>query len=197
MKKLIAVDLDGVLSDTLSAFIQFHNEVYKTALARNHFYSDYYWEVLNEEKEITIAKFQHFTKTHHFQNIQPVKGAIKAITFLAKHHQLIVITARGQELAEETNTWIRRHFPNKFKDIHVINHALFAKTGKTVSKGELCQKLNVDIVIEDNLHHAHDCVSDTTRVFLINQLWNKGALSKGISRVNSWKDLICQVSEAF
>lgn len=189
MKKLIAVDLDGVLSDTLSSFIQFHNEVYKTNLTKKHFHSEYYWEILNESKEETIRKFDQFTKTLHFDDIQPISGAKGVTTKLSTDHDVIVITARQIELTEQTKKWIKRHFPKTFKNVHVINHALLAKKGKTISKGELCRELGVDIIIEDSLHHAQDCKSDKTSVIILDQLWNKGDLSEGIYRVNSWQEI--------
>lgn len=184
---LIAIDLDGVLSDTLAAFIAFHNETYSTKLERKHFHSDRYWEIVGETKEVFAKKFDHFTETSYFQEIQPVKDAISAITYLAQHHQLIVITARQTELAKKTNEWIAKHFPNKFKDVYVINHAVFAKKGMTMRKGELCQKLGVDILVEDSLENANECVSERTKILLLDMLWNQGNLQEGIYRILSWK----------
>lgn len=186
---LIAVDLDGVLSNTLGGFIKFHNEAYGTTLVREDFYSEYYWEVLKEPKEVTTAKFDIFFKTHHFQNIQPILGAQETTVYLAKKHELVVLTARRLEFTDATKQWIEIHFPQTFKDVHVINHATLATSGKTMTKGEKCEELGIDLVIEDNIMHAMDCLRDTRNVLLLDQLWNQEELPNGIQRVASWDDI--------
>jgi uncharacterized HAD superfamily protein len=186
---LIAIDLDGVLADTLAAFISFHNEMYGTTFIKEHFHSDRYWEITGETKEVFTAKFDQFIETPYFQNIEPLQDAFDIVSSLARDHQLIVITARQTELAGKTNTWIKKHFSKKFQQVHVINHAAFAKKGKTMTKKEICQKLGVDILIEDSLENARECVSDKTKVLLLDTLWNQGKLPKGVVRVPSWKDI--------
>jgi 5'(3')-deoxyribonucleotidase len=123
MKKLIAFDLDGVLADTLSSFIQFHNDRYYTQLTPKDFHSEYYWEVLQEPKEETLKKFDHFAQTNYFTNIQPIRGAKETIEIISQQYDVIVITARQLRHKKQTIDWIEKHFPNNFKDIYVIQNA--------------------------------------------------------------------------
>jgi uncharacterized HAD superfamily protein len=187
---LIAVDLDEVLAETLSAFVAFHNQTYNTHFAPENFHSYKWWEVLGEKREHVVDKFLAFAQTHQFQEMPPLPEAVDAITFLAKKHELIVLTSRQSELEEKTKLWIEKHFPKKFKEIYITNHPDWAKGGKTMTKVAVCQRLHIEVLIEDSLDYAQECVSDRTTVFLLNHPWNQGKEQKGIVRVHSWKELL-------
>ena len=85
---------------------------------------------------------------------------------------------------------IEKYFPNKFKDIFVTNHPMWAKTGTALTKADICKKHNVDILIEDNLDYAKETVSEKTKVLLLDYKWNRGELPKGIKRMFSWQDIV-------
>lgn len=187
---LIAIDLDEVLVDTLSGVIAFHNATYGTSLEKKHFFSYRWWEVWGGTREESIDKFLLFAKSDYFTNLQPLEDALASIEALAKDHTLIVITSRQNELEVSTKQWITKHFPQKFKEVYIINHADWSKGGKTTTKLELCQRLGVEVLIEDNLEYANECASSTAKVFLLDYPWNQGKTKKGVLRVTSWQEIL-------
>jgi len=186
----IGVDLDDVLADTMGPLIRFHNDTYGTKLQREHFLSPRWWEVWGGTRDQSVNKFFEFTETLHFKDLQPLEEAIEAIDELSKKHELIVITSRQTEFITETKRWIKAHFPGKFRDIFVTNHAHWAKTGTSMTKLEVCQKENVDVLIEDNLEYAVECAIENTKVLLLDAPWNQGKLPKNVHRVFSWKEVV-------
>lgn len=188
---LVAIDLDDVLADTINAFIQFHNKKYGTTFVRNDFFS-YYWEdIWGGTREDAIRKFFEFTKTPYFETLPPVPGSQDGVAFLKRKHDLIVVTSRQHELTTHTKKWIKKHFNNIFRDIYITNHPHFARSGKTKTKREVCDELGVQILIEDSIGYATECVTDDRKIFLLNTPWNQDDTSHpNIYRVNSWKELI-------
>ena len=62
-------------------------------------------------------------------------------------------------------------------------------SGETQTKGEVCKKLNIELMIDDHLKYANQCAEIGINVYLLNCPWNKGDFP-GIKRVYSWQDLI-------
>jgi uncharacterized HAD superfamily protein len=186
----IAFDLDEVLSDTLSALITFHNQTYGTSLTREQFNTYNWHDVWGGTKDEAVAKFFQFAKSEHFRNVQPVKHAVEAVQKLHQNHELIVITSRQIELLDDTQNWINRYFPQMFRQVFVTNHPNWAITGKTTTKTEVCRSEKVSVMIEDSLDYAKECVSEETDVILLNYPWNVGATPAGITRVNSWAEIV-------
>ena len=187
---LIAIDLDEILAETLEGVILFHNKTYDTALSTKDFHSYRWWEVWGGTREEAVNKFLQFTKSDFFKKLLPFKDAVDAVSLLAQKHELIVLTSRQTELETETREWIKKYFPNKFKSVHVLNHADWATKGKTLTKKEVCKKLGVNVLIEDNLDYANECAAENVKAFLINYPWNKGECNKGVTRVNSWEEIV-------
>jgi len=187
---LIAIDLDEVLAETMPGVISFHNQKYGTTLSIDNFHSYKWHEVWGGTKKEAVEKFFLFTKSVHFKNLKPLKEAMTAINVLTKTNELIVLSSRQKEFEGESKRWIEKYFPNKFKAVYIINHADWAKGGKTMTKKEMCQKLGVEVLIEDNLDYANECASINTTVFLLNYPWNKGEIVKGVIRVNSWREIV-------
>lgn len=187
---VIGIDFDDVLADTVGQLIEFHNDVYGTTLTRDQFHSPRWWEVWGGTRDQSVKKFFEFKDTSHFKNVQPVEYAIDAIDELSKNHTLVVITSRQIEFVEETNDWIKKHFPNKFKDIFLANHAHWALSGESTTKLEICKKEQVNILIEDNLEYAEECAEEGIQVLLLDTPWNQGKLPDNVYRVHSWKEIV-------
>ena len=71
----------------------------------------------------------------------------------------------------------------------------FFRDQTTKSKGEFCDDLGIEIMIDDSAGFANECAAPNRKVFLINQPWNKAAKVKpGIIRVNSWEEIMKQIN---
>jgi len=158
------------------------------------FHSYYFWEIWGGTKEEAIQKVYDFHKTDYFKNIQPLEDAKIACTELKKNHELFVITSRQNDVIDATREWVDKYFPSIFSGIHFTNH--FAQNGTSVTKKEICDNLAIDILIEDNLKFATECVTPKRHVLLFDYPWNQNSdLPKGIIRVYSWKEILEEIEK--
>ncbi len=188
----IGIDIDEVLGHFLPALVEFHNYTYGTKLKVEQFHSYNFWEVWGGTRDEMIKKVDDFELTTFFINIQTVDGAKDSIKKLKEKHEFFIITSRPMSLLQKTKDWLEKKFPNTFDKIFFANNVFRNQTTK--SKGEFCNDLGIDIMIEDSASFANECVAPDRKVFLINQPWNKDAITKPeVIRVNSWKEIMEQV----
>jgi len=190
----IAVDLDDVLGQTMPAIIEFHNKTYGTNF-RIHDVKTYdLWDIWGGSKEEAIEKIAAFHTSPYGENIKPVSGALDGCVSLKKNNELFVITSRRNEFIPETERWIERCFPNMFAGIYFTNH--FGQDAAKITKGEICDNLGIDVMIEDSLKFAIGCIAPDRKVFLFDQPWNQSdGLPEGITRVHSWKDIVEKIGK--
>lgn len=189
----IGVDMDEVIAEFLFSFLEFHNEAYGTDVAKDQVPDYFGLEQLlgcttDEVKERILA----FHETQHFSDIKPVEGAKDAITKLKRDHDLFIITARQDSVAEKTMRWLEVHFPDIFSGVHFMNH--FSNDNVERSKREICDAIGIDIMIEDSLRYAEEIVTEHRPVFLLDRPWNRcDDLPPGITRVSSWPELLRKI----
>ncbi len=193
----IGIDLDDVLVQFLAALIKYHNDTYGTNLKFEQFHSYQFWKIWGGNKKEAIQKVYDFYESPYFENILPVDGAQKTIQFLSsKNYDLYIITSRPSDISKKTRESVQKHFPNCFKKIYFTNQ--YSKNTNPTKKKEICDSLNVDILIEDSVEYALDCLNDSRKVFLINQPWNiKKNTPEEIYRVDSWKEIIEKFKNKF
>jgi len=185
----IGIDLDGVLAELLSAIIEYHNVTYKTELAQKQFKSHGFWKTWGGTRDEAIQKLRDFYQTNYFKNIKPVSGAIKALSNLKQNNDLFVITARPNEIIKDTKKWLNQYYPNFFSGTYFANHC--PQSGSEIPKSQICDELEIEVMIEDSIENALDCAGLKRRVLLFDRPWNQQAeLPSGISRVLSWKEIL-------
>ncbi|KAI9357639.1 HAD-like domain-containing protein [Zopfochytrium polystomum] len=201
-RPVIAVDMDEVLCGTHEALVNFHNERFATKLTLKDFNSYAYHEVWGGTTSEAVEKVRLFYDSDHFENrMQPVPGAVEALTKLKSHYSLIVVTSRQEFVHEATHSFINTHFPNIFDEIHFANHHLTPEESKRLKarkKSEVCKEIGAAVLIDDALVHAKDCGSAGIRVFLFDHegayMWNKlpegEILPENVTRVHSWEDVV-------
>ena len=192
----IGVDVDEVLAELLESYLQFHNQNFNTTTQKEDMFSYSYQEVFGGTEEENTQKVLKFFETEHFQNIKPVKGALKTVKQLAKEHQLCIITARPQVVRQQTEQWLSTHFSDSFHCINLTNQ--WHGVGKQQLKSEVGKKQKISIMIDDSLKHALDCASQGIYVLLadFNYPWNqtKEKLPENIKRVHSWEEIVAEIN---
>ncbi len=185
----IGIDLDEVLADFTGAIIKFHNKAFNTSFQKEHFHTYEFWRIWGGTASDAAKEINEFYKSRHFENINPVFGSRKGVDILSKKHNLKIITARQNYIADKTKKWLDNHFADKFSEIHFANH--YSPIGKSVKKSEICSKINIDLMVEDRLEYAKDCVSVGKNVLLFDCPWNQSAdLPENIKRVYSWEEIV-------
>ncbi|KAJ3835417.1 hypothetical protein F5878DRAFT_628007 [Lentinula raphanica] len=184
---VIAVDLDDVLSQTNAAVARWHNEQFGTNMKLNEFYYYYYWKNpywggLRE----TYQKVKDFYASMQLYDAAPVPGAREGVQDLRDMgYKLIVVTARGSDVKEESWDWVNKWFPGlfdsvictgQFKDAVKDGHEIVTK----LSKAQVCADLKARLLIDDSSENALQVATSSspdtppTPVLLFgNYEWNK------------------------
>jgi len=188
----IGVDVDEVLAGFLSAFIEYHNVEYGTSLVRGDFSSYNFEEVVGGTKEEVIGKICDFHKTSYFFGIKCIEGSQEAIGRLSLDNELSVVTARQSSVEGVTRSWIGEYFSGCFGEVHMANH--YPSDGSpSRTKREICDSYGIEVLVEDSLNHALDCLTSERRVLLFDMgyPWNQAKdLPEGMVRVHSWKEVL-------
>ncbi|CAI9780321.1 unnamed protein product [Fraxinus pennsylvanica] len=192
-KIMIAVDVDEVLGNFVSALNQFIADRYSI----NHSVSEYHvyeffkiWNCSRDEADIRVHEF--FKTSYFKKGIHPIPGAQKALQKLSKFCNLSVVTSRQNAIKEHTIEWIERYYPGLFKEIQFGNH--FALDGKSRSKSDICKSLGAKVLIDDNPRYAIECAEVGIKVLLFDYE-NSYPWSKMVNRhplvtkVHNWEEV--------
>lgn len=184
----IAIDIDDVLADFLPTLLLFYNKRHGANYEKNHFTSYHLWETWGGTREEAIDKVFEFYDTEEFKHTPVITGAQQVVNKLKQQHELVIVTARPEAIREKTESWITTHFPNTFSSVHIANR--FSKSGPQTTKAELCEKYGADMLIDDSLDYALECVAPHRKILLFNNPWNQHEeLPIGITRVHSWEEI--------
>jgi len=182
----IALDVDGVLLDTMGRFCEMYNIINKDNKTKD----DITRFGFSEDWGMSEKGFWNiFTLCKVGNNIKSInKNAPKYIKKLYKKHDIDIVTAR-----QETDSLTILNNLYKigiFKDIH-YNKLILSLCDDIPSKAYL----GYDLYIDDNPNQADDIkaiqrFSDKT-LLLWEQPWNWRVVSElGVQRVTGWKDIM-------
>lgn len=195
---IIGIDLDEVLTPTLSQHCEFLNKKYNINLKEEdfhvyEFYSHKFKYIYGATKEKAAKDFLEFCNTSLFKEMGPFPDAINGIQELKKLAELHVISSRQNVLRDFTEKWIEKHFPGIFSNIDFGNFYSFE--GEKVSKLELCKRNGIKLLIEDVASHALE-VSNEIPVVLFDKPWNQEVKEGGnIVRAKNWEEIVEKVKE--
>jgi len=183
----IGIDLDDTLSYTIPGVIDFKNNNYGTNFTLEN-YTGEHWKVGCKTQDEISKRLCEFHTSQYGKNIKPISNAKEVLEKLKTNNELIIITARPSNTEEETKKWISKYYPNIFSQIYFASD--YVKSEGCPTKKDICDEIGIDILIEDNLKYALECVTPNRKVYLINYQWNQSAtLPPNVERVNSWKEI--------
>lgn len=167
-QKRLIVDMDGVLADTYSRFLDLEEQEFGFRQPIENLIGKPESAVFkNERKYINSKGF--------FREAPVMEGSIDAIEKLNKKYELFIVSAAMEfplSLAEK-HAWMAEHFP-------FISWKQMVFCGlKTVIRG--------DIMIDDHYKNLDFFEGQT---ILFTQYHNTGLDNKGHTRVESWKDIL-------
>lgn len=169
--KTIAVDMDGVLADVYSQFLDMHfqdtGEKISVAAIRG----------LKEAEAFPLLK-KHVNSTGFFENAPLIPGAQAALKKLSAHYKLFIVSAATEFplSLHEKQRWLNNHFP-------------FIQWQQMVFCGSK-DIIKTDIMIDD---HFKNLDNFSGKTYLFSQLHNETASPGKHIRVNSWKELEMQL----
>jgi uncharacterized HAD superfamily protein len=180
----IGFDVDSVLLLFEPNFRKFHNEKYNSKLTKKdskEYNLSKLFGISQKEVNKRIFEFYH---SHHFDNMNPVKGSRETIFRLKeKGHKLHIMTARPYEIKEKTENQIENYFDNIFDS---YNYFPFTNVNGD-TKAFYCHRNNIDVLVEDSWAEAKRCCKLGIQTIIFNPAWNEGKKSLLRGRiVNSW-----------
>ena len=186
---LIAIDIDEVLAETVSAFVKKYNQIYKTNLKRSDFYTFDWWKVIGISFEEFKKRYGKMIEDGFFKDLKPKEGAPAGVKALAEKYALIAVTARPRSLATTTEEWLEKYFPHSFLGVEYTREKPLSH--EIESKFSICRRRGVNILIEDDLEYAEECAENGIKVFLFDAPWNQHLKETAyLIRVYSWPEIV-------
>lgn len=189
----IGIDLDEVLADFAECYLQFYNMKKNTNHKRSEMFSYYFEDIFKDPIDEIINLIYEMYESGFYKNMTPVKGSIDGVQKLKEKHQLFVITSRQKHFEVQTMEWIEKFFPDTFEKVILTNYA--SKEGKEKSKADICNDLEIDVFIDDQIRYCNACLNQKRSVFIFDCPWNKeGEISPDIVRVQNWAEIVQKIA---
>ncbi|WCJ42898.1 Haloacid dehalogenase-like hydrolase (HAD) superfamily protein [Euphorbia peplus] len=164
-KAVVAVDVDEVLGNFVSALNKFIADRYSLIHSVSEYHVYEFFKIWNCSRDEADVRVHEFFKTTYFKSgIYPLPGAQKALDNLSRLCNLSVVTSRQNVIKDHTIDWIEKHYPGVFQEIHFGNH--FALDGESKPKSEICRSLGATVLIDDNPKYALECAEVGIKVLL-------------------------------
>lgn len=187
MKRLIiAVDCDDVLIRTTPFFINAYNRKYGTSVTLEQAHNVDDKKLWGVDKETLEGRLAELMETDEYKSLRPSREEGAILTELSKHHELHVITARRAHERELTQLMLDTYLPNVFTSLELV--------GFTGSKGEVCERIHADVLIDDNARHIEDAIQHGLPaqggILFGDYPWNtQPDPSTGLTECHSWSDV--------
>lgn len=195
MRRLvIAVDCDDVLIPTLEHTAAHCNRVYGTRLQLKDFYVPVKKEAWGTDDEQEVEnRVRKYIGSEEFAQIKPFEDAIKSVAKLATLHELHLVTGRVTELESATKVLLDKYFTGCFTS---IEHTNYFHQSKSRSKGEVCQQIGADVLVDDHIVHGESVLSNGVERVIVfgNYPWNASdRLVEGMVRCNDWNAVEAEI----
>jgi uncharacterized HAD superfamily protein len=193
MKPLIAVDIDDVLAFHAKAMVAYSNKVLGTNLTLED-YTEHWsqmWQVDHEETQRRAIAYHQTDDMSYYEHHQDADEVLRK---LAKKNRLIIVTARKKEVTEITEKWVNKHFDGIFEAIHHagIFDAKITDKSFNATKAELCQRLGVKYLIDDQSKHCNAASELGIKAIMFGDYpWNRNdVLQPDVTRCVSWDKVL-------
>ncbi len=179
----IAFDIDGVVADTMGAFIKVANAEFGIDYLEKEQITDYWLEkCLPIPEETTLAIIDRLLKDPFGVGLMPIKGARQCLERLAvRSNSLTFVTARP--VRQPILDWLLSLLKGIPEDmINVI------ATGQHTAKPEVLKELGTKIFVEDHLETCEALCDNGIGAVVFDQPWNRQRTP--FLRVSSWQEIM-------
>ncbi|MEC9488572.1 MAG: hypothetical protein UMV23_03700 [Halanaerobium sp.] len=176
MLQKVGVDIDGVLTDerdqpwqrAIEEFFSLDGPVNQEAYDFREVYD------LTDEQ---LWNFYSRQGEQVFRNLDPWVEARDTLCYLKEEGiEISMVTARPPDFFQITAEWLEQHRIPYDNLVHDRN------------KAPVCQRLQVELFVEDNLENALAIADCGIKVFLIDKHYNRSC-EEGLIRVNDWQEV--------
>ena len=191
MKRIIGIDADDCLIDTMRAFLDFYNQKYLTGFFVEDFRDFDLSKTFGINRLEVLEEERFFYKSHFYDKVQRIDGAYEALEYLSEEFENVVITARGVDVKEHLPKTISKLFDfHHFRDIYHVGGE--GGINNRLQKWEVCKHLNSRLLIDDYHGHLLLAASNNIHGILMEKPWNKNVsdLPKCIYRARTWEEVL-------
>jgi uncharacterized HAD superfamily protein len=190
----IGCDVDDVTVEFVPSYLEAYKKRYSKEFREEDIYSFDLWKPLGISKEAAIELNMELFNSPVYDNLNLVEGAKKGLGQLAEKNELFLMTARPSYAEEKTRNYFKKRFPEVDLPIYFTGD-FFDGTPK---KSDLCKKIGITLIIEDNWEIALDCLEKNIGVLLYDHPWNKcfeDTKHKNIKRVYDWEEILREINK--
>ncbi len=197
MSKIIWIDLDEVLSETVEHALKANDYKICWIPIKKEEIKDYYIFRMKEfewMKQEAVDFFGDFLLSEEAKDIQPVEWAYEKLKELkSAWYVLNVVTARRDYLKDRTYEWLDKNLPYLISDVYFTN----SFWDDHIKKSEIIKKIWARCMFEDNFDYAYDIASVWVKTFLLKKPWNvhQDEDTWFIERINNWKSFNLEMIE--
>lgn len=190
MKTRIAIDIDEVLADTMTALRLLVNKRFGLSLSDADYripgdfngYFTYVWEC---NKVGDFVRFEDIRREMAVDqsHVKPMRGAKNALNKLSKNYDIVLVTSRFEDWEGATKIWLKNTFGNLHSEIYFVHHD---RRDQLPTKGEVCRQIGAQWLIDDNPAYCRSATELGVETILFGDYgWQTGDLSL-YTRCRDW-----------
>ncbi len=177
----IGFDFDGVIADTVEAFIRLACEQYDHCGIRPEDITDFTVEhCLGMETDIAESIFLEILHDSVGTGLLPMPGSVEVLSELADHAQVTIVTARP--LAEPVHEWLQLTFSQD-----VYDQMRVVAMGDHDDKVRHIQQLGLRTFVDDRAETCLQMHRAGIRSIVFSQPWNRNRHT--LPSVQSWQEI--------
>lgn len=177
----LGFDIDGVISDFVTTFIELVHEKYKVTLTEE----DIYCHDLNLVLGITKDERNQLITETLRKDLALNKGAKETLAKLfSEGHKIYLLTARYGALLDGTKTWLEK------KGI-IYTQLLHLCEGQ-----KYLADIDIDLIVEDCLLDALEWTQKINHVIVFDHPWNRTKnVKKLVKRIRNWDEIYKEIQQ--
>ncbi len=196
MRQKIAIDIDDVLADSTETIRHTVNNHLGVNLSYDDYrgveadYWGYYeavWEAHGIHKDVSFGDVEDLMEGHA-SSVAMLAGAEFALSELAKSYDIVLITAREQKREESTRQWLAEQLPGRQLDVYFSANGRL--NNKNKSKGELCNELGADWLIDDSPVNCQSAIGHGVKAVLFDDYGWQHTPPVDVIRCADWPAVI-------
>lgn len=193
-RKIIAIDVDDVIADSLNSIRKRVNEHLSINLTEaDYTIENEYWDYLESvwDKHGIKDKVDFSLHENEMVNDQShmdlLPGAAFAISELSKRFDLAIVTARTLTWETATLKWLNEQFGEVFRAVHFVGNPF---NGNPKPKGEQARELGAEWLIDDSPSHCQSALDAGLKAILFGEYGWHINIPKKVVRCKNWQEVL-------
>ncbi len=172
IKPIIATDLDGVVANN-SPYLEFINDQLGTNIRPRDCHSFEPTDCFGIDLETYVQIHSRFVAQGGYAKLLPNPEALTTLGNLQTHFEVAIVTARIDEVFEETECWCARHLPGSTVFYgQGAGNAVAGGNGRA-KKVDIATDIGAVCLVEDNPNEFFDWPESSVEPICYPQPWNK------------------------